>query len=216
MQAFVEYSLPRDEDVKLNKKQRKMFDSVVRLAYWLVRPTELGNDKRPKRIIRTIDKLKEFGFDQDTLNQVALISAMKACKRWRKEYKTKITTLAVKFVETGLLNAMSKNDANEKRSRRNFHFDRLVLKEYVFCLHDYRRTGPEWEEVESVLDSVLASMTDKQRDIFTARYGVGRPKETLSKIAERYGVSKEAIRIYQRAWTEKFADRMREEENGQG
>lgn len=211
MKAFVEYSLPRDEDVKLNKTQRKMFDSVVRLAYWLVRPSELGNDKRPKRIIRTLDKLKEFGFDQHTLDQVALVSVMKACKRWKKEYKTKITTLAVKFVETGLLNAMSKNDQLEKKSRRNFHFDRLLLKDYVYCLHDYRRSGLEWEEVESVLDSVLASMTDKQRDIFTARYGVGRPKETLSQIAQRYGVSKEAIRIYQRDWTEKFADRLKEE-----
>lgn len=209
----MEYALPRDEDLKLNEKQREMFDSVVRLAFWLVRPTDLGNDKRPKRIIRTIDRLSDFGFDQDTLNQVALVSAAKACKRWDSKYKTRITTLVVKYVETGLLNAMSKNDMIEKKDRRNFHIDRMVLKDYSHCLHDYRRTGPEWEEVETVLDSVLATMTDKQRDIFTARYGVGRPKETLKQIADRYGVSKEAIRIYQRDWTEKFADRLKEEEN---
>lgn len=51
------------------------------------------------------------------------------------------------------------------------------------------------EDMHNALASALASLTDRERDVISARFGLGdEDKQTLGEIGDRYGITRERIR----------------------
>lgn len=75
---------------------------------------------------------------------------------------------------------------------------------------------PEAEAVETsvhdTINTVLSTLTDRERDVIERRYGLnGREEQSLKEIGEQYGLTKERIRQIEK----KALEKMRLGENGQ-
>lgn len=72
--------------------------------------------------------------------------------------------------------------------------DRIVDTDAPMADHNLEK-----ESARKVVDTYLSKLGERERNIITASYGIGRPEMTLNEISEKYGLTRERVR--QIRWT---------------
>lgn len=119
------------------------------------------------------------------------VSLMRAVERFDYSLGHRFST----YVTWAILNNGVRSSAIGLRQRIRFRTD---LPQLFQATADLRGNAHAWEALQSqretLLDSILPLLSDRERKIIVCHYGLGRQRQTLREIGDMMGVSKECIR----------------------
>lgn len=157
------------------------------------------------------EKAHEEGIDIDDLISEGNIAMMLAARKWNPKADGRFVNYAVHDVKKAIAQALPqqgpmltlpKHDTSAAKGMRRFSTDAPVHPGQTNTLGDMLRSGnpttddhAETNEVSYTLSRALDYLNERERDVITLYYGVGRDDHlTMAEIGEKKGLARERVR----------------------
>lgn len=205
------------QDIKLiplltDEEERELADKI-----------KAGNERALDRLVTSnlrfvvsvarqyADRAREEGMDIDDLISEGNIAMMLAARKWNPQSDGRFVNYAVYDVKKAMEQALPqqgpmltlpKKDATAAKGMRRFSTDAPVHPGQTNTLGDMLKAGKpmtndeaETNEISFSLSKALDFLNERERDVITLYYGVGRDDHlTMAEIGERKGLARERVR----------------------
>ena len=138
--------------------------------------------------------------DQDDLISIGTIGLIKAINTFRADKNIKLATYASRCIENEILMYLRKNAARrgevsfDEPLNTDWDGNELLLSDILGTEADIVLQPIEADADCQMLLSALETLTQREREIITLRYGLGgRREQTQKEVADRLGISQSYI-----------------------
>ena len=151
-------------------------------------------------VAHVVKKYYTQSADQEDLISIGTIGLIKAVETYRPEKNIKLATYASRCIENEILMYLRKNAARkgevsfDEPLNTDWDGNELLLSDILGTEADIVLQPIEADADCQMLLSALETLTQREREIITLRYGLGgRREQTQKEVADRLGISQSYI-----------------------
>ena len=145
-------------------------------------------------------RFENTGINLEDLISIGTIGLIKAVETYRPEKNIKLATYASRCIENEILMYLRKNAARrgevsfDEPLNTDWDGNELLLSDILGTEADIVLQPIEADADCQMLLSALETLTQREREIITLRYGLGgRREQTQKEVADRLGISQSYI-----------------------
>ena len=157
-------------------------------------------ERNLRLVVYIARKFENTGINLEDLISIGTIGLIKAVETYRPEKNIKLATYASRCIENEILMYLRKNAARkgevsfDEPLNTDWDGNALLLSDILGTAADIVLQPIEADADCQMLLSALETLTQREREIITLRYGLGgRREQTQKEVADRLGISQSYI-----------------------
>ena len=182
----------------LNKKDEEKYLNQMAMGDKDARSKLIEHNLR--LVAHIVKKYENSSYDPDDLISIGTIGLVKGIDSYKMNKKVKLTTYAARCIENEILMFLRKNAGRrvevsfDEPLNTDYDGNELLLSDVLGTEADVVMRPLEDDVDLCLLASALDTLSPREREIITLRFGLGGGKEqTQKEVADRLGISQSYI-----------------------